>query len=52
MTAKKYPVVKGENVEGGEAQNGCRGVFKYYILPMGKKRKKLGKAKIKGREKN
>ena len=33
---------------GGESANGCRGVFRYYILPMGKGRKKIGKAKMKG----
>ena len=49
MTVKRVRLSEGRNRRRGKCAKRDSGVFRYYILPVGKERKKLGKAKMKGR---
>ena len=51
MTVKRVRLREGRKCRRGKCAKRDSGVFRYDILPEGKERKKLGKAKMKGRGK-
>ena len=51
MTVKRVRLREGRNRRRGKRAKSDSGVFRYDILPVGKERKKLGKAKMKGKGK-
>ena len=51
MTVKRVRLSEGRNRRRGKCAKRDSGVFRYDILPVGKERKKIGKAKTKGRGK-
>lgn len=51
MTVKRVRLSEGRNRRRGKRAKRDSCVFRYDILPVGKERKKLGKAKMKGRGK-